>query len=79
MGVENAAKINASGLCFEDYIETLQSIAAEAESTGEEKVKISRFVCNSAVDMVDYLGVLGQQFSGRPGLRILTTKEGNLL
>ena len=27
--VENAAKINASGLCFEDYIETLQSIAAE--------------------------------------------------
>ena len=50
-----------------------------AESTGEEKVKISRFVCNSAVDMVDYLGVLGRQFSGRPGLRILTTKEGNLL
>ena len=29
VGVENAAKINASGLCFEDYIETLQSIAAE--------------------------------------------------
>lgn len=29
MGVENAAKINASGLCFEDYIETLQSIAAK--------------------------------------------------
>ena len=28
VGVENAAKINASGLCFEDYIETLQSIAA---------------------------------------------------
>ena len=27
--VENAAKINASGLCFEEYIETLQSIAAE--------------------------------------------------
>ena len=50
-----------------------------SESTGEEKVKISRFVCNSAVDMVDYLGVSGRQFSGRPGLRILTTKEGNLL
>lgn len=29
VGVENAAKINASGLCFEDYIETLQRIAAE--------------------------------------------------
>ena len=29
VGVENAAKINASGLCFEDYIETLQSISAE--------------------------------------------------
>ena len=29
VGVENADKINASGLCFEDYIETLQSIAAE--------------------------------------------------
>ena len=29
VGVENAAKINASGLCFEDYIETLQNIAAE--------------------------------------------------
>lgn len=29
VGVENAAKINASDLCFEDYIETLQSIAAE--------------------------------------------------
>lgn len=29
VGVENAAKINDSGLCFEDYIETLQSIAAE--------------------------------------------------
>ena len=29
VGVENAAKINASGLCFEDYIEALQSIAAE--------------------------------------------------
>jgi len=29
VGVENAAKISASGLCFEDYIETLQSIAAE--------------------------------------------------
>ena len=29
VGVENAAKINASGLCCEDYIETLQSIAAE--------------------------------------------------
>ena len=29
VGAENAAKINASGLCFEDYIETLQSIAAE--------------------------------------------------
>ena len=29
VGVENAAKINASGLCFEDYIKTLQSIAAE--------------------------------------------------
>ena len=28
VGVENAAKINASGLCFEEYIETLQSIAA---------------------------------------------------
>ena len=26
--------------------------------------------------MVDYLGVSGRQFSGRPGLRILTTKEG---
>ena len=30
VGVENAAKINASGLCFEEYIETLQSIAAES-------------------------------------------------
>lgn len=29
VGVENAAKINTSGLCFEEYIETLQSIAAE--------------------------------------------------
>lgn len=29
VGVENAAKINASGLCFEEYIETLQSIVAE--------------------------------------------------
>ena len=29
VGVENAAKINASGLCFEEYIETLQSITAE--------------------------------------------------
>jgi len=29
VGVENAAKINASGLCFEEYIATLQSIAAE--------------------------------------------------
>ena len=29
VGAENAAKINASGLCFEEYIETLQSIAAE--------------------------------------------------
>ena len=29
VGVENAAKINSSGLCFEDYIETLQSIAAK--------------------------------------------------
>ena len=29
VGVENAAKINASGLCFEEYIETLESIAAE--------------------------------------------------
>lgn len=29
VGMENAAKINASGLCFEEYIETLQSIAAE--------------------------------------------------
>ena len=29
VGVENAAKINASGLCFEEYVETLQSIAAE--------------------------------------------------
>ena len=29
VGVENAAKINASGLFFEEYIETLQSIAAE--------------------------------------------------
>ena len=29
VGVENAAKINASGLCFEEYIETLQSISAE--------------------------------------------------
>lgn len=29
VGVESAAKINASGLCFEEYIETLQSIAAE--------------------------------------------------
>lgn len=29
VGVENAARINASGLCFEEYIETLQSIAAE--------------------------------------------------
>ena len=29
VGEENAAKINASCLCFEEYIETLQSIAAE--------------------------------------------------
>ena len=29
VGAENAAKINASGLCFEEYIETLQSIAAK--------------------------------------------------
>ena len=29
VGVENAARINASGLCFEEYIETLQNIAAE--------------------------------------------------
>ena len=29
VGVENSAKINASGLCFEEYIETLQSIAAK--------------------------------------------------
>ena len=29
VGVENAAKINASGLCFEEYIETLQTIAAQ--------------------------------------------------
>ena len=29
VGVENAAKINSSGLCFEEYIETLQSIAAK--------------------------------------------------
>ena len=29
VGVENAAKSKASGLCFEDYIETMQSIAAE--------------------------------------------------
>lgn len=29
VGVENAARINASGLCFEEYIETLQSIAAQ--------------------------------------------------
>ena len=28
VGPENAAKINASGLCFEDYIAALQSIAA---------------------------------------------------
>ena len=28
VGPENAAKIDASGLCFEDYIATLQSIAA---------------------------------------------------
>ena len=28
VGPENAAKINASGLCFEDYITALQSIAA---------------------------------------------------
>ena len=28
VGTENAAKINASGLCFEDYIAALQSIAA---------------------------------------------------
>ena len=27
VGVENAAKINASGLCFEDYIAALQQIA----------------------------------------------------
>ena len=27
VGVENAAKINASGLCFEDYIVALQQIA----------------------------------------------------
>ena len=29
VGVENAAKINASGLCFEEYIAALQDIAAE--------------------------------------------------
>ena len=29
VGEENAAKVNASGLCFEEYIETLQGIAAE--------------------------------------------------
>ena len=30
VGVENAARINASGLCFEEYIQTLRDIAAEA-------------------------------------------------
>ncbi len=29
VGVENAARINASGLCFEDYIAAVQAIAAE--------------------------------------------------
>ena len=29
VGVENAAQINASGLCFEEYIQTLRDIAAE--------------------------------------------------
>ena len=29
VGVENAARINASGLCFEDYIAAVQQIAAE--------------------------------------------------
>ena len=29
VGVENAARINASGLCFEEYIQTLRDIAAE--------------------------------------------------
>ena len=29
VGVENAARINASGLCFEDYIAAMQQIAAE--------------------------------------------------
>ena len=30
VGVENAARINASGLCFEEYIQTLRDIAAES-------------------------------------------------
>ena len=29
VGVENAARINASGLCFEEYIQTLRDIVAE--------------------------------------------------
>ena len=29
VGVENASRINASGLCFEEYIQTLRDIAAE--------------------------------------------------
>ena len=29
VGVENAARVNASGLCFEDYIAAVQQIAAE--------------------------------------------------
>ena len=29
VGIENAARINASGLCFEDYIAAVQQIAAE--------------------------------------------------
>ena len=41
VGVENAAKINASGLCFEDYIAALQQIRAERQSAGEETVKSS--------------------------------------
>jgi len=34
VGVENAAKINASGLCFEDAVAVLQKLAAGEKITG---------------------------------------------
>lgn len=36
MGVENAAKINASGSCFEDYIAALQQIGLSGKALVEE-------------------------------------------